>query len=312
VVQVERVGVCGTDVELFTGEMAYFEQGYTSYPIRPGHEWCGEVVDIGEGVDRRWMGRRVVADQLIGDSTCRRCRRGAAHVCEYRQEIGVRDGRPGALAEMIAVPSSSLFELPDEVDSTLGALVEPGGNALRAAKAAFAREGDSVLVVGPGTIGIMTALFLQTHGADVHLLGPAADELTFAQDLGFEQVWVENTLPDIPFDAVIDASNACQVPARALELVEPAGRLVYIGLAGSPSLIDSRMLALKDVVAVGVFSASPGFEETIRLFADITVDPRSLVAETIGLNDVGAVLSGERSTRRGSGPKVHVDPTRQW
>jgi threonine dehydrogenase-like Zn-dependent dehydrogenase len=215
------------------------------------------------------------------------------------------------LAELIAVPAASLFEIPEEVDSTLGALVEPGGNALRAAKATSAREGDSVLVIGPGTIGIMTALFLRAQGADVHLLGPSANELSFAKSLGFDHVWFEDTLPDVPFDAIIDASNARQIPSRALELVEPAGRLVYVGLAGGPSLIDIRMLTLKDVTAVGVLSASPGLEETIQLYANGTMDPRPIVAETVGLDDVAAVLSGEHPRREDSGPKVHVDPTRQ-
>src|SRR3712207_856591 len=154
VVAVERVGVCGTDVEFFTGEMAYLHQGHSSYPLRLGHEWSGTVLAVGEGVDSAWVGRRVMGDTMIGDGTCDRCRRGNQHVCEHRQEVGIRDGRPGALAERLAVPVSSLHPLPDEVDPALGALVEPGGNALRAAAATQARPGDRVLVLGPGTIGL--------------------------------------------------------------------------------------------------------------------------------------------------------------
>ena len=99
VVDVERVGVCGTDVEFFTGEMAYLHQGYASYPIRLGHEWAGTVASVGTEVEPAWVGRRVMGDTMLGDGTCRRCRRGYQHVCENRQEVGVRGGRPGALAE---------------------------------------------------------------------------------------------------------------------------------------------------------------------------------------------------------------------
>jgi threonine dehydrogenase-like Zn-dependent dehydrogenase len=172
VVDVDRVGVCGTDVEFFTGEMAYLHQGHAWFPMRLGHEWA--------------------------------------------------------------------------VDAVLGALVEP------------------------------------------------EDDLP--------------DLPDLPFDAVVDASNAAHLPARALDLVEPAGRVVYVGLAGSHSLIDTRTLALKDVTAVGVLSASPGLEATIRAYAGGAVDPRPLVAATVGLHQVGAVLAGDRPEGAGPGPKVHVDP----
>ncbi|WP_037681414.1 zinc-binding dehydrogenase [Streptomyces griseus] len=308
VVDVERVGVCGTDMEFFTGEMAYLHQGHSSYPMRPGHEWAGRVAAVGDGVAPGWLGRRVMGDTMLGCGACRRCLRGRRHVCEERQEVGIRGGRAGALAEQLAVPASSLHALPGSVDPVLGALVEPGGNALRAARAAAPRPGDRALVLGPGTIGLLTAMFLRAAGAEVHLMGTTASSLAFARGLGFAHTWTEDSVPDLPFDAVVDASNAAHLPARALELVEPAGRLVYIGLAGGPSRIDTRALALKDATAVGVLSASPGLDATIRAYADGSVDPRPLVAATVGLAEAGSVLAGERPANAGPGPKIHVDP----
>jgi threonine dehydrogenase-like Zn-dependent dehydrogenase len=302
VVDVERAGVCGTDVEFFTGEMTYLHQGHSAYPMRLGHEWAGTVSAVGEGVDPAWLGRRVMGDTMLGDRTCRRCRRGHQHTCEDRQEVGIRGGRPGALAERLAVPAWSLHALPDEVDAVLGALVEPGGNALRAAQAAG--DGDRVLVAGPGTIGLLTAMFLRAAGAEVHLLGVA--DGGFPRDLGFERVWTRDTLPDVPFDAVVDATGAADLPALAVDLVEPAGRVVYIGLSGRPSPLDTRALVLKDVTAVGVLSASPGLADTIAAYAAGDVDPRPLVGATVGLGEVGAVLAGEYP----AGPKIHVDPRR--
>ena len=84
VVEVERVGVCGTDIEFFTGEMAYLHSGHASYPIRLGHEWSGTVAAVGDGVDAGWLGRRVMGDTMLGDGTCRRCQRSRRHVCEHR------------------------------------------------------------------------------------------------------------------------------------------------------------------------------------------------------------------------------------
>jgi threonine dehydrogenase-like Zn-dependent dehydrogenase len=309
VVDVERVGVCGTDVELFTGELDYFATGHSSYPLRPGHEWCGRVSAVGDGVDAAWLGRRVTGDTMLGDRVCRRCRRGRQHVCAHRQEVGIRGGRAGALAGQLAVPAWSLHALPDAVDEVLGALVEPGGNAWRAAQAAAVADGDRALVIGPGTIGLLTAMFLRAAGAEVHLLGIPGPSLDFARGLGFTGAWTSDTVPDLPFDAVVDASTAPGSPALALDLVEPGGRLVCIGLAGTPSAVDTRRLVLADVTAVGILSASPGLGAAIAAYASGAVDPRPLVAATVGLDQVAAVLAGQRPEGAG-GPKVHVDPRR--
>src|SRR5215469_11746372 len=91
VVDIERVGVCGTDVEFFTGEMAYLRQGHAGYPMRLGHEWCGTVSAVGEDVDPAWAGRRATGDTMLGCGACARCRDGRPHVCEDRY-----DGRPDA------------------------------------------------------------------------------------------------------------------------------------------------------------------------------------------------------------------------
>ena len=86
--------------------------------------------------------------------------------------------------------------------------------------------------------------------------------------------------------------------------------MVYIGLAGEPSLVDSRALALKDVTAVGVLGGSARSRGTIELYASGAVDPRPLVAATVSLDDITAVLAGDRRPEWGAAPKVHVDPRR--
>jgi threonine dehydrogenase-like Zn-dependent dehydrogenase len=308
VVDVERVGVCGTDVEFFTGEMQYLHDGHARFPIRLGHEWTGTVSAVGTGVDRGWLGRRVVGDTMLGCGRCLRCVGGRQHVCETRAEVGIRGGRPGALAEQLAVPVSSLRPVPDSVDVAQAALVEPGGCALRSVEAAQVRPGDRVLVLGPGTIGLLVAMFARADGAEVHLMGRDRPSLGFARTLGFDSVRLSGELPQLPFDAVIDASNGPTLPAFAVELVEPGGRVVYVGLAGTPSPIDTRSLVLKDVTAVGILSASPGLTRTIELYSAGVVDPLPLVAATVPLGEVGRVLAGRRPANAGPGPKVHVDP----
>lgn len=311
VVEVDRVGVCGTDVEFYRGDMVYLRTGDATFPVRIGHEWCGRVVDVGADGDASWLGRRVTGDTMLGCRSCPRCLAGRQHLCEQRYEIGIRHGWPGALAERLAVPTSSLVALPDEVDAALGALVEPGGNALRSVRGANVGPGDSILVIGAGTIGLLVAQIARAKGAEVQIVGRSERSLNFAHSLGFTDATTLDGLDRTrAFRAVVDASNSKGSPALAVDLVEPGGRVVFVGISGEPSLIDSRDLALSDVTAVGVLSASGGLEETVDLYATGAVDPRPLVAATVGLDGTAAILAGERPADAGPGPKFHIDPRR--
>ena len=314
VVDVARAGVCGTDHEFFTGEMAYLRSGDATYPMRIGHEWAGTVSALGDGVDPSWLGRRVMGDTMLGDQVCDRCRDGRQHLCENRYEVGIRRGWPGALAEQVRVPAWSLHALPDDLDWTTAALVEPAGNAWRTVDAADLRPGRTLLVLGAGAIGLLAALIARAGDADVTVAGRSERSLDFARSLGFATI-ASDALGDGNgsvgrFDAVIDATNDATSPARTAELVEPGRRIVWIGLSGDPSPVDSRGIVLRDVTAVGVLSGSGGLDGAIDLFASGAVDPRRLVTAVVGLDDVGRVVAGDRDAAWGPGPKIHVDPRR--
>lgn len=308
VVDIHCAGVCGTDHEFWTGEMAYLRSGNARYPMRPGHEWSGVVSAVGPGVDAAWIGRRVTGDTMIGCGECARCRSGRHNVCENRVEIGIRGGFPGALAEHLAVPATALLALPDSVDDTAGAMVEPGGTALRSVRSAALTAGHRVLVLGNGTMGLLIAGFARAVGAEVHLMGREQLGFEFARTLGFAGMWERSELPELGWDAVIDATNAAELPGLALDLVEPGRRVVYIGIAVTPSLIDTRTMVLKDVTAVGILAASQGLAGTIEQYASGAVDPRPLVAATVSLDRTGDILDGWRPAHATGGPKVHIDP----
>jgi 2,4-didehydro-3-deoxy-L-rhamnonate hydrolase len=120
---VSRAGICGTDVEFFTGGMQCLHKGLALYPVRIGHEWMGTVSAVGEGVDRCWVGRRATGDTMLGCGACRRCRGGYHHVCEFRTELGIRGGRPGALADRVAVPETA--RLSGAIDAYARGDVDP-------------------------------------------------------------------------------------------------------------------------------------------------------------------------------------------
>jgi len=305
VVDVHRVGICGTDIELFTAELAYFEQGKSRFPLVPGHEWCGVVSAIGPGTDPAWLGQRVTGDTMLGCGQCQRCTSGRHHVCADRHEIGIM-GWPGALADKVLVPAWSVYRLPDTVDDRAGAMVEPGGNAWRAASAAGAGPGATVLVWGPGTIGLLAASFASAAGAEVHVIGMDASREDLARTMGASRYHTLGNPPSRSYDAVIDCTGDETVPALALRHVEPAGRMVYIGVSGKPSAIDSRDLVLSDITAVGILGASAGLAPAIGLYADGRVDPGPLVHVVVGLERAVEAFDGRLDPSPGT--KIHVDP----
>jgi threonine dehydrogenase-like Zn-dependent dehydrogenase len=310
-IDVERVGICGTDIELYTGEMAYHEQGVTHFPLQLGHEWAGRVAGVGSADDEDWIGKRVTGDTMLGCGHCEYCQSGHHHVCPNRFEVGIRDGWPGALAERMLIPTRFAYAIPERVSLTAAALVEPGGNSLRAVRAAAIEPGHRVLVLGSGTIGLLAAQFALAEGALVHVAGVREGSLALARSLGAHQTWQLADLADghsDEFDAVIDATSLEGMPTLSVRLTKPAGRVVYIGLSSTPSLIDSRDLVLKDVTAVGIRSASPGLAGAIASFASGAVVPDTIVSEVISLEDVPSRLEGHRGENAGPGPKVHVDP----
>ncbi len=305
VVDVRRAGICGTDVELLTGQLAYFAQGKIGFPLRPGHEWCGVVSELGAGVDPGWLGARVTGDTMLGCGRCPRCATGRGHVCADRREVGIM-GWPGALAEKVLVRASSLYRLPGTIDDRAGALVEPGGNAWRAACAAQAGPAKRILVCGPGTIGLLATAFARAMGAEVDVWALGRDREELAASFGASGYWTADDPPPVTYDAVIDCTDDHQMPAAALARAEPAGRLVYIGIAGVPSLIDSRDLVLGDMTAVGILGASAGLAPAIEHYADGRVDPSRIVQVTVGLAQAAEALAGNVST--GAGTKIHIDP----
>jgi len=291
------VGICGTDVEIFDGSMAYFRDGLAAYPIVPGHEWAGEVVDVGAGVAGFAPGDRVVGEVAIGCGRCVRCRAGRPHVCALRSETGIVH-RDGAMASRLVFPAAHAH--PVTLDPEAAALVEPTSVALNAARRGEV-AGRSVAVIGAGPIGLLAAQCARAEGAAaVAVTDTRADRLAAARGLGFPELPEGEDAIDV---ALLCAGGETAV-AAALAAVRPGGLVVAVGLCGAPRIpFDYDRLITHDLAVRGVLGSVGLWPEAIALIERGAVQTAPLVTATFGLERARDALESLAGNL-----KVLIDP----
>src|SRR3954447_1949209 len=180
-VESREAGLCRTDIEVMTG--LFTDRRWVRFPLIPGHEWAGTVVEAGAAVDSVRAGDRVVCEGFIPCYKCRRCRSGDTQWCENIEALGFT--RPGGYAELVAVPARVVHRLPDHVSFDAGVLVEPASVVLHALEKARPQPGEAVGVVGVGTLGALAIALLRLHSpAQIVAYGVREEELELAQRLG--------------------------------------------------------------------------------------------------------------------------------
>lgn len=312
------VGICGTDIEILDGTMAYYRSGQARYPVIPGHEWAGEVVAVGTAVRGMAPGDHVVGEVSLGCGRCELCAAGMYHVCADARETGIM-GQDGALATRMTHPASAAFAIPREMGWGAGALIEPTSVALNSVRRGGCR-GKRVLVVGMGTIGQLALQCAKAEGAaSVIAANPSPGRLQLAADLGADataqlRTDLESSLAAIraatvePIEVVLVCTGAAEAIDLAVAAVRPAGAVVLVGLTGASRVsVDIDTVVAKDVDLRGV-NGSPGiWPETIALVASGRVRTEPLVSHRLPLAE--AARAFELARGRGPGTlKVVVEP----
>jgi L-iditol 2-dehydrogenase len=295
------VGICGTDIEIFEGSLAYFRMGLAEYPIVPGHEWTGVVVDVGEGVTGFSPGDQVVGEVAIGCGVCVRCRAGRSHLCDRRTETGIVH-MDGAMASRMVFPAAYAHVVP--FSSRQAALVEPTSVALHGVTRGRVAD-QHVVVIGVGPIGLLAAQIARAHGAaSVVVSDTRPDRLSLAQTLGFEAFApVGEDGPDV---ALLCAGGAGAIRA-AFDAVRPGGTVVALGLSGRPEIpFDWDGMVVRDIDLIGVLGSVGYWEGAIELIASGAVVTEPLVTRAFSLEQARDAI--ERLVDPGS-LKVLVEPT---
>lgn len=306
-VRVNVVGLCGTDLELFNGTMPYLRQGLAAYPLRPGHEWAGTISEIGTSVTDFAPGDPVTGDTFLGCGRCQQCSRHQPHLCLDHTEVGVRGGRPGALADFLVLPATALHQLPKALTPELGALVEPASCSLRGVRLAAVEEGTTTLIWGAGTLGLLAALFARAQGATVTIAARGDERVRYAGSLDFHDVREPGQIEG-RYDVVIDATGADDVPELALAATAPGGHLILLGVPASPVGLAVNHLVHDDITVHGVLGGSAYIDEAIALLTD-SPHARLLIGATGTLEDVPHLLETGIRIPGVVAPKVQIRVT---
>lgn len=314
-IKVLATGCCGTDVELFEGTMPYLTSGMGRYPVIPGHEWVGEVCDVGADVTGFAVGDRVVGECSCGCMRCDRCRNGHYHRCAYRTETGILN-RAGAFAEFINFPATFLHRISKSVPIESACLIEPAAVAFNGVRRAGVSPRDDVAIFGDGPIGLLLLMMVKAFGArSVALVGATAERLAIGAKLGADVIvnvreerasaalarHGDGTLPSV----ILEATGNPASIVEAVGATAPGGRIVLQGIFAGQKLdgLDLDRIVVGEVTLQGALGSPGVWPDVIRLIEAGRVDPGVVVTEVLGLRDYHGAI--ERVKRR-SGIKTIV------
>ncbi|KAJ57026.1 hypothetical protein ACMU_00615 [Actibacterium mucosum KCTC 23349] len=294
--RVLATGICGTDVEIFDGVMAYFVRGMASYPVTPGHEWVGEVVECGEGVEGLHPGQRAVGECSVGCMACPTCLAGNYHQCPNRTETGILN-RDGGFAEYILFPALFLHPISESVDPRAAALVEPTAIAYNGVKNADISPSDRLVIHGDGPIGLLVLQVAKAFGAQsIAMVGGTPARLDLARTLGAD-VTINALAEDVAAklaefgngrmpNKAIEATGIPQAAATALTAIEPGGTVVLQGLFGGRLLdgFDLDQIVINDLSVKGALGSPGIWPDVIKMIEQGRVDPLAIVSHSLSLD----------------------------
>lgn len=253
VLQIEAVGICGSDMHAYHGHDPRRKPG-----LILGHEFCGTVLE--SDVPGFAVGQRFTGNPLITCGTCDYCVQGRDNLCSHRSMVGMT--RPGAFAQRMSIPASSLINIPQDMPARDAALTEPAATALHAINVSMRALSrplpeNRTLILGGGAIGMFSALLLKAYGcrhtvlAEVNPLRRKSAQ-THAHLDTYDP---RETQPlENGFDYVIDAVGSKLTRQAAFKAVKPGGVIMHIGLQDWASEIDMRKLTLAEVTLMGTYT----------------------------------------------------------
>jgi len=291
--KIHSVGICGTDLHIYAGGTG----------VKPGtiigHEFSGEIVEVGASVTRFSIGQRVVAEHVVTCQQCFYCLRGQPQLCLQAQVIGM--DRPGALAEFVAVPERLVYAIPDSISYDQAALIEPLTIAVYASAQARALAGQKVAVVGQGPIGMLLDQVLRVSGAQVIGIDTQVPRLDFVKKHGWAHNVLNSSHPDFPAQLTaltnVGVDSAFEVVGKevtaelCIDIARRDGDIFLLGVFEHTAKLDLMKVVKKELNIFGSWTCAFSFPPAIALVAEGKVDLQSLITHRYTIDNVAQAFA---------------------
>jgi threonine 3-dehydrogenase len=258
-IRVRKTAICGTDMHIYKWDA--WAQKTIPVPMAVGHEYCGEIIEIGNEVSGFAIGDRVSGEGHITCGHCRNCRAGRRHLC--RNTIGVGVNRPGCFAEQLVIPAVNAFKLTAAIDDDIAAILDPLGNAVHTALA-FDVVGEDVLITGAGPIGVMAAAIVRFVGARHVVVTDVNDyRLDLARKMGatlalnVARESIDDAMKQLGmtegFDVGLEMSGNPQAFREMLRTLHHGGSIAMLGIPSEDVSIDWNQVIFKGLTIKGIY-----------------------------------------------------------
>ena len=274
IVRVKLAGICGTDLELTRGYMAF--RGV------PGHEFVGHVV---QSDDALLIGQRVAGEINAGCGHCQACAATAGRHCPERTVLGIL-GRDGAFAEYLRLPNANLLPVPDTITDEAAVLIEPLSAAYEIFAQTEIKHDASVIILGDGRLGAIVALAFKANGYRPLISGHHRKKLERLAVLGLETATAHDMTRQ--FDAVIDCTGSSSGFVEALSLVRPRGTIILKSTAAAAGALNLAPIVVSEITVIG--SRCGRFQTAIAALAEGAADPRPLIDGVYPLSEALAAF----------------------
>lgn len=305
-IRVRQASICGTDVHIYNWDE--WSQKTIPVPMVIGHEFMGEIVDLGSAVTGFTVGERVSGEGHVTCGHCRNCRAGRRHLC--RNTVGVGVNRQGCFAEFVSVPAVNVFRLPDDVPDDIASFFDPLGNAVHTALS-FDLVGEDVLITGAGPIGVMAAAVARHVGARHVVVTDVNDyRLDLARKMGatravnVQSSTLEDTMRDLKmtegFDVGLEMSGNGDAFRGMLGAMNHGGRVAILGIPPGSVSIDWSQVIFKGLVLKGVYGREM-FETWYKMTSMLQsgLDVRPVLTHRFGIDKFAEAFDVMRSGQSG-------------
>jgi threonine 3-dehydrogenase len=291
-IKIRKTAICGTDMHIFNWDE--WSQQTIPVPMIVGHEYVGEVVEIGQEVSGFKIGDRVSGEGHITCGHCRNCRAGRRHLCRNTTGVGVN--RQGAFAEYLVIPAFNAFKIPANISDDMAAIFDPFGNAVHTALS-FDLVGEDVLITGAGPIGIMAAAVAKHVGARYVVITDVNDyRLNLAKEMGATRVVnvASENLKDVMselgmtegFDIGLEMSGVPSAFRDMLDKMNHGGKIAMLGIPPQSVAVDWNKVIFKGLTIKGIYGREM-FETWYKMVSLLQsgLDLSPIITHKFGVDD---------------------------